>query len=105
MATNRVSSSDDSTEIMKLFALQKLIRNGSYSTQTVEKGSSISSESSNENTGLSNSVKGAFDSNNRDAIDEKWKDLGEISLQDAKREFLLSLISIAPYWKYEQFLP
>jgi hypothetical protein len=108
MATNRVSSSDDSTEITKLFAFQKLIKYGSYSAYILEKGSSISAESFNENGGLSIAVtssKGAFDSNNRESIDEKWKDLGEMSQQEAKREFLLSLISIAPYWKYEQFLP
>lgn len=35
---------------------------------------------------------------------EAWRQCGDISIEAAQREFLVTLFSIAPYWKYEQFL-
>eukprot|EP01038_Epipyxis_sp_PR26KG_P012843 gene12843-17217_t len=33
-----------------------------------------------------------------------WRDCNDKPQEDAKREFLIALFQLAPYWKYEQFL-
>jgi hypothetical protein len=84
---------------LKLHAYQKVVKHGSHSTQhttTHEKGA----ESLNDIL----SMKSDGTSNSREMIEEKWKELGEISVMEAKKEFLLTLIALAPYWKWEQFV-
>lgn len=35
---------------------------------------------------------------------EAWRDCGSMSQEEAMKTFLLLLYSVAPYWKYEQFI-
>ncbi len=33
-----------------------------------------------------------------------WEECAELSCDEAKRQFLSIVFSVAPYWKYEQFM-
>ena len=57
----------------------------------------------------SSSSMGASNNTNNDTLSnqqhlEAWKACGDMSMDQAKRLFLLDLYTLAPYWKYEQFL-
>lgn len=35
---------------------------------------------------------------------EAWQSCADLSMEQAKKEFLVTLFTAVPYWKYEQFL-
>jgi hypothetical protein len=37
-------------------------------------------------------------------VQAAWEALGPMSPDDAKKEFLVHLCTVAPYWKYEHFI-
>jgi hypothetical protein len=37
-------------------------------------------------------------------VDAEWAKLGDLSGLDAKKEFLTTLCTVAPYWRYDQFI-
>ena len=79
----------------KMYALQHLIKNGPFSEEkhhNIEHGPKVS-------------TKTASGKPTHEDLYLAWKSFGtELNETDAKKEFLLLLISIAPYWKYQQFL-
>jgi hypothetical protein len=85
---------------LKLHAYQKVVKHGSHSAQHTTGIHEKGAESLNDVL----SMKSDGTSNSREMIEEKWKELGEISVMEAKKEFLLTLIALAPYWKWEQFV-
>lgn len=46
---------------------------------------------------------GKYAPSNEDLV-EAWKGFGNITENEAKMAFLITLLSIAPYWKYDRFL-
>lgn len=76
---------------VKLFALHKQAKFGSYATCV------------NGNVTVEGSGAAITGSETSSQI-EAWKELGDMSAELAKQEFLQRLFASAPYWKYEQFL-
>ncbi len=77
---------------MKLFALHKQAKFGSYESCLANPESS------------SGGANAAITGSETTSQIEAWKELGEMSADTAKQEFLQRLVASAPYWKYEQFL-
>lgn len=46
---------------------------------------------------------GKYTPSNEDLV-EAWKECGNITEDEAQKAFLITLLSIAPYWKYDRFL-
>lgn len=89
MLESRSSKYEDPV-MVQMYALHHLIKSGPYQpTDTVEIFSNKSGKLSGQ------SIPELF---------EVWKSFGNISETDAKRNFLKLLVSVAPYWKYNQFL-
>ena len=81
-----------------MYALQYLIKNGPYqSTDTVE-------NFNNNMLSVPYSKSGKLSGQSIPELFKAWKSFGRISEVDAKRNFLKLLVSVAPYWKYNQFL-
>jgi hypothetical protein len=124
MSSARVTSQADVSQI-RLCALQRYIKTGPYTPGEASSAAaanlpttapsssetavmppvpptfdgSTPSASSKHNTSSANS------SENHPLVEEAWKELTGINnVFDAKKEFLLQVVSFAPYWKYEQFL-
>jgi hypothetical protein len=85
MSSGRNSSLPD-TQQTKIIALQRAARYGSLQAASHPDAAATAI------TGLT------------DLQIVAWQALGEISTEQAKRDFLSELIQIAPYWRYEQFL-
>ena len=102
-----------------MLGLQKLIKSGPF-TESVESSSSTgvlspahartASSHASMITGTGLQVKGSIQG--RGGVEllstaqqlEAWKQCGDMSASDAKKEFLDCLFVTAPYWKYEQFM-
>lgn len=99
MGSSRALSTQTDPLQLKLYALHKQARFGSYeSCSTQPNGEdACTSESSTPHTAA---ITGTETSSQVDA----WKEIAELPMEDAKREFLKTLFASAPYWKYEQFL-
>lgn len=99
-----MSSRGSLTEVeqVKLHALQKIVKFGPYPTDSADRNKILS-----ESFAESNSTSAKIDphaAGNKELIEGQWKEFGDLSLVDAKKLFLLVLISFAPYWKWEQFV-
>lgn len=77
------------TDHLKLQALQRLIKQGPF-------------DQASDSSSLPDPTKSEFSS--KEMVELKWKELGAMSPLEAKKEFLSTLISLAPYWKWEQFV-
>jgi hypothetical protein len=84
---------------LKLHALQKIVKFGPYPTDSADRNKILS-----ESFADSGSTSAKIDAHNKELIEEQWKELGDVTAGDAKKLFLRILISLAPYWKWEQFV-
>lgn len=92
------SSKNEDPVMVQMYALQHLIKNGPYqSTDTAE-------NFNNNSLSIPYSKSGKLNGQSVPELIEAWKSFGKISEADAKRSFLKLLVSVAPYWKYNQFL-
>lgn len=85
---NAARTSSNESQQIKLHAYQKLVKFGAHPNAVDGDTTAAPVDNSNIST----------------TIDDCWKELGKMDPVTAKREFLILLFSLAPYWKYEQFL-
>ena len=95
MGSSRALSTQTDPMQLKLYSLHKQARFGSY--ETCVNAAAITE-------GAPATTAGAITGTETESQIASWIELEELSMEDAKREFLKVLFSQAPYWKYEQFL-
>ena len=93
------TSRNDETIMIKMYALQHFIKHGccKESDEAISFKSSLSVSSA--------TISGKLQFFSPEDLFYAWKALGnELNELNAKKQFLLLLVSIAPYWKWQQFL-